>query len=155
MLLLDTAGFKHVFDIIFLRPHIVTGMATAFAIWASCWGFSCPDDAAADPKEAELQRSKHRRFELKGIAHLAFCTKVIAGLGCRAAAHKVEGYMGNLPCTLSPVWYKMYMPFDTMCNSHCARVMPVALQGYYCLCKVAFSMAEVTCLLIDGSLISG
>ena len=91
-----------VFDIVFLRNHIVAGMATAFAIWASCWGFSFPDEESFDSQDAELERrSKHQRYQLKGIAYLAFCTKVLTGLWWWAATDKLKGYTGILACTLS------------------------------------------------------
>ena len=92
-LLLYTAGFKHVFDIVFLRTYVVAVMATAFAIWASCWGFSFPDQLV-DSQDAELERSKHERYQLKGVANLAFCTKVMTGLWWWAAANKLNAYTG-------------------------------------------------------------
>lgn len=98
LLLLDTAGFKYVLDIIFQRPHIVAGMATAFAIKASC---------------GALMLSAPLTMCTEGIAHLAFCLKVMTGLGWWAGAHEMEGYMGNLRCTLSLSGTGlMYMPYQ-------------------------------------------
>ena len=99
LLPLVTAGFKYVFGIIFLHPYMVGGMATAFAIWASSWVNTFPERPAVDTDDANKQRVKHERYQLKGIAHLAFCIKVITDLGQWAGADKLS--TGELVCTLS------------------------------------------------------
>ena len=113
--------------------HIVAGMATGFAIWASCWGFSLPDEERVDSQDAELEQSKHERYQLKGIAHLAFCTKVMTGLWWWAAAYKLKGYTGILACTLSASEL-VYIPCRPRHNSHSPHRVSIVLQGCATAC---------------------
>lgn len=87
-----------------------------------------------DSQDAELERSsKHQRYQLKGIAHLAFCTKVVTGLWWWAAADKLKGYTGILACSLSATsWvHALATPYTTPTAPH---RMLVVLQGCSTAC---------------------
>ena len=88
----------------FARPCMVVCMATAFAIWASCWRSRCTEAAAnanSDSADAMHGAKQHGitaiAFHLRGIAYLAFCIRImpsLSGFGLWAALTPLEGLIG-------------------------------------------------------------
>ena len=136
LLLLGTARFRHVFDRVFLGTHLVAGMAAVSLSGPAVGGAAVQTRKVLinDSQDAELERSsKHQRYQLKGIAHLAFCTKVVTGLWWWAAADKLKGYTGVLACSLSATsWvHALATPYTTPTAPH---RMLVVLQGCSTAC---------------------
>lgn len=86
LLPLGSAGFKYVFGIFLHHPHIIEGVAVAFAIWASCHDYISEADGYSTDSEPA-----NARLGVEQTGHLAFSTDTLTSLASEATFRLLKG----------------------------------------------------------------